>query len=404
MDERTHPDNCIWICCCCGCLPVLGIIKGIIIVGPIFIISLFGFTGAAIILLPHDIFLTYKALCKTSVIGINLKIMAMFLLPIALFSWPIIVAFGGSLFGIIYGLFCPTVRTFDSDYNLIYGGIVDVFKDTFHYIGKFWDFNYDSYFTYLSDIEKRKVDNPFDISIIQIIIGLILAGYGSLVGVIVCSLLWIIKLIPCIYRLYYHLFKYYCELKGLDMFLYSLLFLIAIALVPAVGVLTILGYIGYGLYGGIYCAIDGYKHNIGRGIISIWISLRKCDYQTNEWIFDCECSFIPDCSDNCLKKDNPELKKNEDVEPEKESNEKDSATENLITHKNENDQDNNNLDTEGNNDNSNLKDENKENNKNLNDDDSNVNSNLKEVNKENNNNLNEEENQKDINLDVEENI
>ena len=386
MDERTHPDNCIWICCCCGCLPVLGIIKGIIIVGPIFIISLFGFTGAAIILLPHDIFLTYKALCKTSVIGINLKIMAMFLLPIALFSWPIIVAFGGSLFGIIYGLFCPTVRTFNSDYNLIYGGIVDVFKDTFHYIGKFWDFNYDSYFTYLSDIEKRKVDNPFDISIIQLIIGLILAGYGSLVGVIVCSLFWIIKLIPCIYRLYYHLFEYYCELKGLDKLLYSLLFLIAIALTPAIGVLTILGYIGYGLYGGIYCAIDGYKHNIGRGIISIWISLRKCDYQTNKWIFNCEYSCIPDCNDNCLKKDNPELLKNEEkknVELEKKSNEKDFSTDNIKVDKAEENQDNNILNTEDNKDNSDLKEEEK---------------------KENNNNLKEEENQQNINLNIEENI
>ena len=330
MNERTHPNDYIWICCCCGCLPLLGIIKGIIIVVPIFIISLFGFTGAAIILLPHDIFLTYKALCKTSVIGINLKIMAMLLLPIALFSWPIFVAFGGSLFGIIYGLFCPTVRTFDYRYNLIYGGIVDVFEDTLYYIDKFWDFNYESYFNYLSDIETRKVDNPFDISIIQIIIGLILAGHGSVVGVIVCSLLWIIKLIPCIYRLYYYLFKNYCELKGLDMLLYSLLFLIAIALIPAVGVLTILGYISYGLYGGIFCAIEGYKHNIGRGIISIWIYLRTCDYQTNKWIFNCEYSCIPDCNDNCLKKDNP----NEDVTPEKEPNEKDSASENLITEEN----------------------------------------------------------------------
>ena len=386
MGKRTHPDNCIWICCCCGCLPVLGIIKGIIIVGPIFIISLFGYTGIAMILLPHDIFLTYKALCKTSVIGINLKIMAMLLLPIALFSWPIIVAFGGSLFGIIYGLFCPTVRTFDSNYNLICGGIIDVFEDTFHYIGKFWDFNYDSYFTYLSDIEKRKVDHPFDISIIQIIIGLILAGYGSLVGVIVCSLFWIIKLIPCIYRLYYHLFEYYCELKGLDKLLYSLLFLIAIALTPAIGVLTILGYIGYGLYGGIYCAIDGYKHNIGRGIISIWISLRKCDYQTNKWIFNCEYSCIPDCNDNCLKKDNPELLKNEEkknVELEKKSNEKDFSTDNIKVDKAEENQDNNILNTEDNKDNSDLKEEEK---------------------KENNNNLKEEENQQNINLNIEENI
>ena len=52
MGERIQPNNCIWICCCCGCLPVLGIIKGIIIVGPIFIISLFCYTGITIIVLP----------------------------------------------------------------------------------------------------------------------------------------------------------------------------------------------------------------------------------------------------------------------------------------------------------------------------------------------------------------
>ena len=73
MKERTHPDNGLWILCCCGCLPVLGMIKGIIIVFPIFLISLIGFTGVAIVLLPHDVFLTYKAICKTSIIGINIK-------------------------------------------------------------------------------------------------------------------------------------------------------------------------------------------------------------------------------------------------------------------------------------------------------------------------------------------
>ncbi len=247
MGDRTHPDNCLWIFCCCGCLPIIGIIKGTIIVAPIFIISLLGFTGVAIILLPHDIFLTYKAICKTSIIGINLKILCLLLLPIALISWPILVALASTFYGILYGLFGPTFYTFDSDYNLLYGGMGKIFEDTCKFIGDFWDFNYNTYFNYLSEMQTRKVDNPFDISIIQIIIGLILAGYGSLVGVIVCSLLWIIKLIPCIYRLYYYLFKIYCEFDRLEILLYSLLFLFSIALTPAVGVLTILGYIGYGL-------------------------------------------------------------------------------------------------------------------------------------------------------------
>ncbi len=36
----TPPENPIWICCCCGYLPILGVIKGSIIVLPILIISI----------------------------------------------------------------------------------------------------------------------------------------------------------------------------------------------------------------------------------------------------------------------------------------------------------------------------------------------------------------------------
>lgn len=107
--------------------------------------------------------------------------MGLLFLPIALISWPILVMLVGTFLGMLYGLFCPVVRTFDSDYNIILGGFADVFKDIFKFIKKFWNFNYDSYFSYLREIESRQVDEPFDINIIQLIIGLILAIYGSLV-------------------------------------------------------------------------------------------------------------------------------------------------------------------------------------------------------------------------------
>jgi hypothetical protein len=303
MGERIHSNNCIWVFCCCGCLPILGLIKGLIIVGPIFIISLFGFTGVAIILLPHDIFLTYKSLLKTGLIGINLKLMGMLLLPIALLSWPILVMFVGSILGIVYGLFCPVVRTFDEHYNIITGGFADVFKDIFDFIKNFWKFNYISYFSYLSDIERSKVDKPFDISIIQLIIGLILAIYGSIVGAIVLTLMWLIKLLPSIYRMYYYAFKYYIsDLNCLEKFMFLIFFIMALAVIPPIGILTILGYIGYGLYGGIFCAIEGYKYNIGRGIISIWHTIHEGDEISNSWIFNTRKSCFPDCEDTCKTK------------------------------------------------------------------------------------------------------
>ena len=297
-----HSDDCMWICCCCGCLPILGLIKGLIIVGPILIISLIGFTGVAIILLPHDIFLTYKSLLKTHMIGINLKLMGMLLLPIALLSWPILVIFVSSVFGILYGFLCPVVRTFDEDYNICCGGFTDTFIDVFDFIKQFWKFNYHSYFTYLSEIENRKVDKPFDISIIQLITGLILASYGSIVGVIVLTIMWLVKLLPSIFRMYYLSFKYYFSDFGcLERFMYVIFFIMALAIIPVIGILTILGYIGYGLYGGIFCAIEGYKHNICRGIISIWNTIRNCDEISNNYIFDESYTCFPDCDDWCLK-------------------------------------------------------------------------------------------------------
>jgi hypothetical protein len=302
MEKRTYPENFFWVFFCCGGLPILGIIKGIIIVVPIFIITFIGFTGISILFLPHDIFLTYRAISKTSIIGIKLKILTMLLLPIALISWPFLVAFLSSILGIFYGLFCPTIRTFMPEYHLLYGGFVDVFKDIFNFISDFFEFNSRSYFSYLREIEERKVDEPFDIDIIQIFISLILAACGSIVGVIAGCLMWIIKLIPSIYRLYYILF-YGCYNGGVKMLMYSLLYLIAIPLVPVVAVLAILLYIGYGLYEGIYCAIEGYKQNIIHGILTIWDIIYKMDYLSNEFVFGRGFSFFPNYKEKYLKKD-----------------------------------------------------------------------------------------------------
>ncbi len=320
---RTYPDNICWVCCCCGCLPIIGLIKGVIVVGPILIISFIGITGCAIVLLPHDIFLTYKALIKTSLIGINLKILGMLLLPIALASWPILVTTGSILFGIFFGLFAPVVYTFDESYNIIYGGFVETFENDCSLIKDFWKFNYNSYFDYLRDIEERECDDPFDINIIQIIIGIVLAGYGSIIGVIVFTLMWFVKLFPSIFRMYYEMFKMYCDLKCYEIFMYLIFFTIALSLVPVVGVLAILAYIGFGLYGGINCAIEGYKYNIGRGIISIWSTIHDGDKLSNSLIFNREESCFPDCKDTCktkkVKKPKAKKKKNKNDSQSKEN-------------------------------------------------------------------------------------
>ena len=94
---------------------------------------------------------------------------------------------------------------------------------------------------------------------------------------------------------------YYKE-RCLNKVMLSLIFLFALALIPIIGVLAILVYIGYALYGRIACEIEGYKHHIGRGIISIWNTLYDIDCLSNELIFEQRCSFLPNRKDKCLKR------------------------------------------------------------------------------------------------------
>jgi len=310
MSIRYYPDNFFWIFCCCGCLPIIGLIKGLIIFIPISIYSLVGFTGIAIVLLPHDIYYTYRALAKTSIIGINLKIFGMILLPIALLGWPLLVAFSSCMYGMIYGLFGPMFKTFIKDNHIFFGGILDIFSDTRLFIHEFWEFNYHSYFTYLLEIEQEEVDEPFDIYILQIIIGVFLATYGSIVGSIVLSLLWLIKFIPLTYRLYYFLFDFYFDLSLIEIIIYILFFLVALVVIPVIGVSSILLCIGYALFSGIYCAIEGYKYNTLRGIVCLWSMIYDFDSSTNDFIFNKQFTWFPECHD--LYKEKKKSKKDKD--------------------------------------------------------------------------------------------
>lgn len=80
--------------------------------------------------------------------------------------------------------------------------------------------------------------------------------------------------------------------------MFLILFLIALVLVPVVSVLTVLVYIGFGLYGGIHCAIEGYKYNIRWGIISIFNMIYEFDLESNYLIFRKSVSYLPECKYN----------------------------------------------------------------------------------------------------------
>jgi len=295
--SRVKSDNFLWVFFCCGGLPIIGFIKGLIISIPVSIMSIFGFTGIALILLPHDIVLTYRAFIKTSIIGINLKILSMLLLPFALAGWPILILFSSSCSGFIYSFVGATMNTFNSNYDLFFGGIVEIFKDVLDLIHKFWYFNYHSYFSFLFEMERKEVDEPFDINIPKIIVGIFLACYGSIVGIIVLTPVWLIKLIPLIIQMYSMFIEWIRNLSSLKLIMYSLYIILCLLLIPVLGVLSLLIYIGYSLFGGIECAIEGYKYSFLCGLICIWDFIHSMNKYTNLFIFGKEYTCFPDCSE-----------------------------------------------------------------------------------------------------------
>jgi hypothetical protein len=113
--------------------------------------------------------------------------------------------------------------------------------------------------------------------------------------------MWFVKLIPLISILYYELFKKYYLFECPDMLFLWIKYLIAIALIPLIGVLTILFYIDFGFYRGLTCAIEGYHFNVYHGFISICRTIAEVDELSNSYIFDTECTCFTCGKDNKRK-------------------------------------------------------------------------------------------------------
>ena len=130
--------------------------------------------------------------------------------------------------------------------------------------------------------------------------------------------------------MYYESFKFYRQLECYEIFMYLIFFSIGLCLIPVAGVLAILAYIGFGLYGGVCCAIEGYRYNIGRGIISIWNTIHVGDSMSNDMIFNTKKSCFPDCSDTWKTK--------KEKKPKKKKNKKKNDSQNKEENKSENEE------------------------------------------------------------------
>ena len=213
--------------CCCGGLPILAIIKAAFTIPLCIVVSACGNIAISLILLPHDVFLSYVTLIRAEQIGCNLKIGLFILLPFPLIIWPLIVAVGSVIFNILYPLGLSFMATFDDDSNLFIGGTcldcsdddASGFKNpltrSFKSIRDFWDFNYHSYFGYLAEIRSYRLpsgEQPFDIPITQVVVGFTISVICCCFAIIINTPLFLIKfpifIIASLLRLIYTFFYF----------------------------------------------------------------------------------------------------------------------------------------------------------------------------------------------------
>jgi hypothetical protein len=102
-------------CSICLCrLPyalLIGLAAGVCM-SPIGVFHALANAVIAVVWLPHDVFLTYRAVLKTGMIGTNLKVLAMLLLPIALVAWPAFVLLVTMLIAVPICVSRPVERAF----------------------------------------------------------------------------------------------------------------------------------------------------------------------------------------------------------------------------------------------------------------------------------------------------
>lgn len=289
----------LWACCCCGGLPILGLIKGAL-VAP-FTTLLLGVcnTVSCLLMLPHDIVLTYWTLMRTPRLGCNMKILGMLLLPACLAVWPVMVIVASFLGGLGIGLFTPMLATFEDRGNVLVSGMGKAFDWSWHAVVDFAYWNYRSVFQYLQEMRAPYYGRPFDVPILSIFVGLFVAVCGIALCTPLIALLGVIKIIPMIVRAEYELLRSLSKRDFAEFCLLALPTLIGAALIPVgvVGgyVISVCGAVFYG----ISAAATAHSEGFGSAFQYMWDGVYKFDRWTNEFAFDSHDSCLPSVESCC---------------------------------------------------------------------------------------------------------
>jgi len=272
---------------------VIGFFKGLILFVPVLIIHFIACTFISIVYLPHDIFYSYYTILGTKKLGRNIKVLAMLLLPLPLILWPPAVLFVSIFIGLGIGLFYPVYLTFDEETHIL-GGWIKTFEKTFDAIKSFYTFDTNSYFTYLEKFRNAECTDPFDIRIIDIFVGIIIASIGVVIDGVAITLIAIFKFPFTFPKVYYLMWKAYFQIECLYIFMLFIFFIIANALLPVALTLALGVVIIGGICVGLGSAGIAYKQGLAAAFKWQFNKIYKFDDTSNNFLFGVN-SCIPCC-------------------------------------------------------------------------------------------------------------
>jgi hypothetical protein len=285
---------------CCICFPemipwfiraLIGVAKGCVM-APFSVAYVTTLNAlSTLFYVPLDFVKAYQAVATTAYIGRNTKTLALLLLPLPLVMKPLMIIFLSALGGLFLAFTDTVMDAFDEDYcKVVFGGFGGVLESDHTAVRDTLDWNRHSYFSYLEEFRRSRHPSgvPFDIPVIEVFIGLIVAC----LGIIVCVPAYVvIGAVKCVLGTFYWLCKlwesYFGLLDGADgcclCQCLSPCFIIAHALIPAAAVLTYLAFCCKAFIDGIGCAAVAHRQaSPVAGVRHAFRLVGLFDYLTNE--------------------------------------------------------------------------------------------------------------------------
>ena len=212
MAPRVRTDSLLWVFCCCGGVPLIGLAKGLVTCLPMALMCTLSVAFTSLLWLPHDVWHSYHTALRVQFLGPNLRVLAMVLLPVPLLLWPALATLAALLVSFLAGLFLPALQTFSDQTPLWTGGVVDTLQQGWQAVRSFWTFNAEAVFGFLTQLRTRPLgpgEAPFDVSLAQILVALLVALLGLLTVGLLGTVVATLYLLPVTLRCFYLLWELY---------------------------------------------------------------------------------------------------------------------------------------------------------------------------------------------------